>query len=188
MRKTKLLTAALATMMALMLLTGCMNNPKPLATVIPQATVNPVPSVLPTETVLPSPSASVLPETSASVLPEGTTAPGTDTLGANETAKKVVDELDKMSEVKKSTVVVQGDTALVGLEFQAQYKGELTSRIREMVAEKVKAVDANVTKVAVTADAEDYKKISEMATSAEGGTLAADMVNAMKQMTERILG
>lgn len=122
--------------------------------------------------------------------PQGTTTPApTQTTGdaagngAQETpvdpydwktnADQVKDRIEQFSEIAKSTIVVSGNTALVGVEFDPQYRGELTERIRQMIAGVVMSFDAQVQTVAVTAETDDVKKIEELEDRMENGEDAA---------------
>ena len=75
----------------------------------------------------------------------------------------VKDEVAKLSEVKEAVVIMSGDTVLVGLTFDEQYKGELTDRIKEMVVEKVKAAANGTKEVLVSAQNDVVTKIKTLA-------------------------
>lgn len=84
-------------------------------------------------------------------------------------AAQVEERIGQFSEIADSTIVVNGNTALVGVEFDPQYRGEMTERIRQMIAGVVMSFDAQVQTVAVTAEAEDVKTIRDLAVKmAEG--------------------
>ena len=63
--------------------------------------------------------------------------------------------VNRISEIADSRVVVTGTTALVGVKFTSAYQGEMTERIREMVAAEVMEADPSIQTVAVTAEGED---------------------------------
>jgi len=84
-------------------------------------------------------------------------------------ASQVQDRIGQFSEIAESTVVVSGNTALVGVQFDPQYRGEMTERIRQMIAGVVMSFDAQVQTVAVTAEREDVDTIRDLASRmAEG--------------------
>lgn len=87
----------------------------------------------------------------------------------------VEEKIGMISEIGKARVVVNGTTALVGVEFTGQYQGEMTQRIRDMVAGEVQSADANIQTVAVTAEREDVEKINSIADWIAAGTPAAEM-------------
>ena len=74
-------------------------------------------------------------------------------------AKLVQNRINMFSEIKDSRVVVADSTALVGIVFNDSYQGELTQRIRDMVAGEVMAADTGIQVVAVTADPTDVQEI-----------------------------
>lgn len=79
-------------------------------------------------------------------------------------AAQIEAEISRISEIRECRVVTEDDVALVGVKFDPAYKGEMTERIREMVAAEVMAADPKITTVAVTAfedDVEDVYELSE---------------------------
>ena len=75
---------------------------------------------------------------------------------------QVQDRINQFSEIAQSWVIVNGNTALVGVEFDPQYRGEMTERIRQMIAGVIMSFDAQVQTVAVTAEDEDVKTIRDL--------------------------
>ena len=78
-------------------------------------------------------------------------------------AANIEEQISRISEIQECRVVVAEDTALVGVKFDSAYKGEMTERIREMIAGEVMAADPSITTVAVTAYADDVEDIYELA-------------------------
>ena len=75
----------------------------------------------------------------------------------------------RISEISEARVVVTNTTALVGVKFDNAYKGEITERIREMVAAEVLKADPSIQTVAVTATAEDVKKVYDLSEQIRSG-------------------
>ena len=94
-------------------------------------------------------------------------------------AAEVEGRIAQLSEVSEARVVVEGNTALVAVKFSQAYQGEMTERIREMVAAEVMRVDPKITTVAVTADDEDVKGVYELSDSVLAGT-------PLEQLRDRI--
>lgn len=84
-------------------------------------------------------------------------------------AETVEDAIEQLSEIDDAHVAVAGTSALVGVEFDDAYRGEVTDRIREMIAGVVKKADPRIEMVAVTAAADDVKAISDMADRVRNG-------------------
>ena len=108
----------------------------------------------------------------------GTT--GTDGNGTNATMSpadagklgdKIADEVERLSEIDDAQVVVMGDTAVVAVDFDDQYKGGMTTRIQEMVVTRVQNVDKNITDVRVTNDPNLFTTVGDMAQSLTSGTV-----------------
>ena len=77
--------------------------------------------------------------------------------------------INRISEVQDSRVVVTGSTALVAVKFTNAYQGEMTERIREMIAGQIKAADPTLQIVAVTANEEDVTRIYEISDAVKAG-------------------
>ena len=92
--------------------------------------------------------------------------------------------VNRISEIADSRVVVTGSTALVGVRFSEAYRGEVTERIREMIANIVNGADPAVKTVAVTAEQADvdavYGYSDQIRSGQDGNSLMADI--------ERIIG
>lgn len=187
-RKFFVLWAAM-TVLALTL-TGCMgatNRPEatpevtlaPMTTEMPQITSAPTPNVTPEATG----SASTAPESSASAQPTGAASEPFDWMSQGE---QVEQRIDQLSEISSSRVVVNGDAALVAVEFSNQYQGELTQRIRDMVAGEVMAADPNIKSVAVTAEAEDVKSVGDLADKIKNGTAVQDLKDDIDKIIRNV--
>ena len=57
----------------------------------------------------------------------------------------------------------------MGVRFDQAYRGDMTERIREMVAAEVMAADPKITTVAVTADDDDVEDIYEISDRTAAG-------------------
>lgn len=94
-------------------------------------------------------------------------------------AQQIEENVNKISEISDSRVVVNGTTALVGVRFAPAYQGEVTERIREMVAAEVMKADPNIQTVAVTAEEDDVEDIYEIANEIRTG-------NPIEQLATKI--
>lgn len=102
-------------------------------------------------------------------------------------AARIEAQIAQISEIREARVVTAGDTALVGVKFDPAYRGEMTERIREMVAAEVMAADPGITTVAVTADADDVEDVYEIsertALGREMDTLKDDIQEIVRNAT-----
>ena len=100
---------------------------------------------------------------------------------------QIEQRIGQISEIEDARVVVTGDTALVGVHFDRAYQGEMTERIREMVAAEVMAADPQITTVAVTADNDDVGNIFDISDRSRAGrdldTLKEDIEEIVRNAT-----
>lgn len=175
MVKKMVLPATLILIAALM--GGCFNNPP----VAPEATVTPMPSV--TADLMPG----ATPGDVTGALPPGATPmPGVNGAGSSfnwqTQAAAVESRINMFSEIQDSRVVADGGTALVGVKFNNAYKGELTQRIRDMIAGEVMAVDNQIQVVAVTAEPGDVQKIYALSDQQRAGNTPTDLKQQIDQI------
>ena len=83
--------------------------------------------------------------------------------------------IGRISEISDARVVVTNSTALVGVKFDNAYKGEITERIREMVAAEVLRADPNIQTVAVTASEDDVNKVYALSEQIRAGRNADEL-------------
>ncbi len=90
------------------------------------------------------------------ILPGSTMIPESTGVTSMDKAKRVIeqieDELERLSEVDDAEVVIAGNKAAVGLEFDDQYKAGVDDRLRKIVKERIDSVISGISTVTVTAD------------------------------------
>ena len=146
--------------------------------------------------MLPSPSPSIIPMVSpspeliASPLPSPNAAGGITTIeDARRVGEAVKNDLVRLSEVSNADVVVAGNMALVGIQYDTQYQGGLTDRLRTMIEQRVTAVDRALTVVHVTADATHVQEIQRLAAQVANGQISfAELQTRMLEISARIGG
>ena len=122
----------------------------------PLATPSPtlMPNVSPgTEGITPMPGA-----TDGAMMTAAMTGPESSAL-----SKKANDAAVKISEIGTCVTAIIGDSCVVGVTFDPQYKGELTDRIRDMVATRIQSLAPSIERVAVTSDPEIAAQIGNIA-------------------------
>ena len=90
-------------------------------------------------------------------------------------AAQIEKAISGISEISDSRVVVTNSTALVGVKFDNVYKGQLTERIREMVAAEVLRADPSIQTVAVTSEADDVEKVYHLSDQIRAGRTADEL-------------
>lgn len=157
----------------------------------PGASPSPSPSAL---TATPSPTqsatASPSPMESAATTPGASDASPSPESSAQTDAAIDLDalaqEVEKLSEVSLCDVVAEGDRAVVGLSFDAQYQGTLTDRIEEMVREKITGIEPAVIHIAVTADPTLCTEIKNLAQEVQGKPMTEEQMAKFDELYEKI--
>ncbi len=157
----------------------------------PGAAPSPSPSAL---TATPSPTqsatASPSPMESAATTPGASAASPSPESSAQTGAALDLDalaqEVEKLSEVSLCDVVAEGDRAVVGLSFDAQYQGTLTDRIEEMVREKITGIESAVIHIAVTADPTLCTEIKNLAQEVQGKPMTEEQMAKFDELYEKI--
>lgn len=177
----RILILSAISLLSLALFTACTSNADTMPQTSPIASAQP--TAAPTEpTNTMNPNVSTAPaETPSTGLMD--TAPTTETMdngGINtiEDAKRIsgqiADEVEKLSEIDDAEAVVAGNIALVAVEYDSQYQGGLTDRLRDMITERVETIDKAVTSVHVTDSQEMFATIKELGHSLETAGVTFD--------------
>lgn len=95
-------------------------------------------------------------------------------------------KIDQISEISQSRVVINQDTALVAVKFAPSYQGELTSRIREMVAAVIMEADPSIRTVAVTAEDADVQTVGSIADRIASGTALEDLADEIEKIIRNV--
>ena len=90
------------------------------------------------------------------VLPDSTIIPESTGVTSMDRARRVIEqieeELERLSEVDDAEVVIAGNKAAIGLEFDDQYRAGLDDRLRGIVKERIDSVISGISTIAITAD------------------------------------
>ncbi len=181
MKRKLLLT--LVFILATAALTACSCSISPGASPSPSAlTATPSPTQSATASPSPMESAATTPGASAaSPSPESSAQ-----TGAALDLDALAQEVEKLSEVSLCDVVAEGDRAVVGLSFDAQYQGTLTDRIEEMVREKITGIEPAVIHIAVTADPTLCTEIKNLAQEVQGKPMTEEQMAKFDELYEKI--
>ena len=177
------------TLLSLALFTACTSNADTMPQTSPTTSASPsaAPTTAPANTMNPAegmtPSAT---DDAAGMMgvPGMSTANGTtDTMnngGVNtiEDARRVSDQIDdeieKLTEIDDAEAVVAGNIALVAIEYDDQYQGGLTDRLRDMITERVETIDKAVTSVHITDSKEMVAMVKELSKKLDSVGLTFD--------------
>lgn len=109
---------------------------------------------------------------------------GTGTMGNR--AKAIANEVAKDKNIRKASCVITGNTALIGVEFEKQYKGKVTDAIKKSVDRRVKKLEPSIKKVSVTADPDILSRIRSIASDTEKGKPLTGFADEIEEIIRRI--
>lgn len=183
MRKKWMLTLLCA--FALLGLVGCTStadvlpSPSPMASALPMQSPN---MMMPeTNTMTPDLTPTGSPDTQTATNLGITTA-----ADSKRVSEAVEDELEKLSEVKDVEALVLGNVALVGLTFDTQYQSGVTTRMKDMVKDRIGTVQQGITTVAITDDPAMVKAIDDLEDALEGSGSLTDVTTKMNTIVQKI--
>lgn len=101
---------------------------------------------------------------------------------ADTIAKKVTD----LNEVNSSSVLLTGNTCIVGVNIKNNIEGKTTSDLKQKIEKTVKNTDNEVKNVSITADPDIYKRISNMATDIGNGNPISGFADEFEEILRRI--
>ena len=157
----------------------------------PGASPSPSPSALtttpsPTQSATASPSPMESAATTPGALAASPSPESSAQTGAALDLDALAQEVEKLSEVSLCDVVAEGDRAVVGLSFDAQYQGTLTDRIEEMVREKITGIEPAVIHIAVTADPTLCTEIKNLVQEVQGKPMTEEQMAKFDELYEKI--
>ena len=122
------------------------------------------------------------------IVNNNTARPGTNQMGTDmqDRAEKLADVAAKQKEVESASCLITGNTAMVGLQFNNQYKGKLTDSIKKQVDKRVREADKRIDKVVVTADPDMVSRIEEIFQDIGKGRPISGFTDELKEMINRI--
>ena len=105
---------------------------------------------------------------------------------ATSRADKIAKKVSNLNEVNNATVVISGNTALVGINMKNNLEGKMTNNLKNKVEKIVRDTDNNIKNVSVTADADLYKRLSNMARDVRTGKPVSGFAKEIQEILRRI--
>ena len=93
-----------------------------------------------------------------------------------------------MNEIDDAEVVVSDGRVLVAVEFDDQYSMGLDDRMKKMIAEKVKEIDSNLTRVEITDDDTLYGQVKGLGERVAKATGLDELADDFGDLWDRITG
>lgn len=198
MKKSMLLLLCMAA--AVISLNGCsisnvgtVNPTTAPTTARPTATASPTSMMPMTTDSMMSPMASASPDgmsPSANMATAGG-AGAADTMTpaeAGRLAERISESIERMNEIDDAEVVVSDGRVLVAVEFDDQYSMGLDDRMKKMIAEKVKEIDSNLTRVEITDDDTLYGQVKGLGERVAKATGLDELADDFGDLWDRITG
>jgi YhcN/YlaJ family sporulation lipoprotein len=110
----------------------------------------------------------------------------TDPTELNKLAQNLAKEAAKVNGVKDATVVITGNTALVGLDLAANTPTQQINSIQEQVANTIKQADQRIKNVSVTADADLTTRIRNIGQEIANGKPISGFAQEIDDLIKRI--
>jgi YhcN/YlaJ family sporulation lipoprotein len=110
----------------------------------------------------------------------------TESATLHQMAQNLANQATKVNGVKEATVVITGNTALVGVDLASNTPTSQINTIQEQVATNIKQADSRITNVSVTADADMVTKIKNIGQGIAQGKPITTFTQQIDDLMKRI--
>ena len=101
-------------------------------------------------------------------------------------AEEIANKVSDLREIESATCLITGNTAMVGVQFNQQYKGDLTDQIKKKVDRTVKDQDDRISRVIVTADPDIVARIEDIFKQIGEGRPLSGFTKEINELINRI--
>ena len=159
------------------------------ATMVPLTTMTPENTVMPTGSPLSSAENGMVNGASNGMNSGMNAANATMTPAeAGRMAEKIAEAVERISEVDDAEVIVDGNRALVAVEFDDQYSAGLDDRMKQLITETVQKTDNKITEVSITDDNTLYGQVKSLAERIGKATGLDELANDIGDLWDRVTG
>ena len=109
---------------------------------------------------------------------------GTDNMSTR--ANAVAQKIANLNEVNNCSVLLSGNTAIVGVDIKNNLKGKMTTDLKRRIERTVKNTDNSIKNVSVTADPDLYTRVSNMAKDIGTGKPISGFAGEFQEILRRI--
>ena len=103
-------------------------------------------------------------------------------------AEKIAEAVERISEIDDAEVIVEGNRALVAVEFDDQYSAGLDDRMKQLITDTVKKTDNKITEVSITDDDTLYGQVKSLAERIGKATGLDELADDFGDLWNRITG
>ncbi|MBR5287299.1 MAG: YhcN/YlaJ family sporulation lipoprotein [Clostridia bacterium] len=103
-------------------------------------------------------------------------------------AEKIADAVERISEIDDAEVIVEGNRALVAVEFEDQYSAGLDDRMKQLITQTVQKADSKITEVSITDDDTLYGQVKSLAERIGKATGLDELTGDIGDLWDRVTG
>ena len=107
---------------------------------------------------------------------------------AGRLSERIAEALERMSEIDDAEVIVDGQRALVAVEFDDQYSAGLDDRMKQMITQAVQKIDDSLTDVRITDDGTLYGQVKGLGERLMKATGLNELADDFGDLWNRITG
>lgn len=119
------------------------------------------------------------------------TMPGDNTLtgdnALNTRSERIATNVNRVTGVNDSRVILSNNRALVGVTLNPGVKGSMTDQMKSNIEKAVKTADNQITSVAVTADPDIYTRINNVGTGMRNGRPLSEFGSEVEELFRRVI-
>ena len=117
--------------------------------------------------------------------PDGTPTK-TDNRQYTERARRIANKVADIDDIESAACVITGNTAMIGVQFNEQYKGKMTDAIKKKIDQVVKQADTRIDRVAVTTDPDVVSRIRDIFRDIGQGKPVSGFAKEINELLNRI--
>lgn len=104
----------------------------------------------------------------------------------SERADEIAEEISDLNNINNTSVLINNDTAIVGVDMENDAEGEVTTDLKQQIERIVKNVDDDIDNVNITADPDLFTRISNMAEDIGNGRPVSGFADQFQEILRRI--
>ncbi|WP_425446973.1 YhcN/YlaJ family sporulation lipoprotein [Dethiothermospora halolimnae] len=101
-------------------------------------------------------------------------------------ADRIANKITTMDNVDRATVIITGDTALVGVDMNGNTTGNMTTTVENDIKKMVKNTDNQIDNVSVTTDPDLFDRLDNIYESTRNGRPVSGFADEIEEIMRRI--
>ncbi|SNX52800.1 YhcN/YlaJ family sporulation lipoprotein [Thermoanaerobacterium sp. RBIITD] len=101
-------------------------------------------------------------------------------------AARIATNVAKIPEVNKATVVISGNTAIVGIDMKSKVQGAHETEVKKKVEKIVRDTDKGIKHVSTTSDPDLYTRLNNIAKGIAAGRPLSEFTKQIAEILKRI--